>query len=102
MRIMTLAILGGVALGGCVAEVGDDRDDRYRGDGRYGRSEQPQYRSERVVDPVCGTYVDLRTPWRDDYQGQTYYFHDAECRNQFRSRPHAYVDSRDRYHREAR
>src|SRR5947209_2855825 len=97
MRIMTLAILGGIALGGCYAEVSDDRDDRYRGDGRYGRYEHPQYRAERVVDPVCGTYVDTQSPWREEYQGRTYYFHDAECRERFRHHPHAYLDSRGRY-----
>ncbi|WP_254984315.1 heavy metal translocating P-type ATPase [Rhodopseudomonas palustris] len=47
----------------------------------------------KVIDPVCGMTVDPATAkHRFDYQGQTYYFCAARCREKFAADPAAYLD----------
>jgi Cu2+-exporting ATPase len=42
-------------------------------------------------DPVCGMDVDPSTEYRTDYDGKTYYFCSARCRETFESNPRKYV-----------
>ena len=47
-----------------------------------------------AIDPVCGMSVDEAAPkgGTHDYQGQTYYFCSAYCREHFAATPQAYLD----------
>ncbi len=43
-------------------------------------------------DPVCGTEVTYETAQaRSEYNGQTYYFHSLDCKEQFDRDPAKYV-----------
>ncbi len=45
-----------------------------------------------VKDPVCGMTVDPATAkHRSDFEGQTYYFCGAGCRQKFTADPHKYL-----------
>lgn len=45
-----------------------------------------------VTDPVCGMDVDATTATlRTDYNGQTYYFCGATCKQKFDLRPEQYI-----------
>ncbi len=45
-----------------------------------------------VKDPVCGMDVDPKTAAsKSEYQGQTYYFCSAGCKNAFDKEPAKYV-----------
>ena len=82
MRLFAAALLACSALAGCIAEERDRSDP-------YART------SERYYDPVCGHEVYSSSKWRTDYDGRVFYFHDRDCRDRFRERPHAYLDGRD-------
>ena len=50
-------------------------------------------------DPVCGMTVDRRTPFRSEWNGQTFYFCSAGCKERFDAEPVRYLDpSRPREH----
>ena len=34
-------------------------------------------------DPVCGNVVDSNTPFKEDLEGQTYYFCSEDCQEEF-------------------
>jgi Cu+-exporting ATPase len=74
MRLYACALLFGLLLAGCV--VADNN---------------PPPRRPVAVDPVCGTTVDMSTPWRGRFRGQEYYFHSDYCRETFYYDPEAYV-----------
>ena len=43
-------------------------------------------------DPVCGMQVDERqAAGKSEYQGQTYYFCSARCKQQFDQNPQSYI-----------
>jgi uncharacterized protein len=54
-------------------------------------------------DPVCGMTVDrLKTPYRSEWGGKTYYFCSEGCKNRFDASPEQYLDpSRPREHAHA-
>ena len=44
-------------------------------------------------DPVCGMQVDeQRAAGKSEYQGETYYFWSASCKQQFDQNPERYTD----------
>lgn len=46
----------------------------------------------RYSDPVCGITIDANQPnLRYQYNGTTYFFHSADCLNQFRQSPDDYI-----------
>ena len=46
------------------------------------------------VCPVCEMNVDPQTAPQREYQGQTYYFCDADCRDEFEAAPERYTAPR--------
>ena len=82
MKFFAAALLAFSALSGCFYE---ERD----------RSDPHTHSGERYYDPVCGHEVYSDSRWRADYDGRAYYFHDRDCRDRFRERPHAYLDGKD-------
>ncbi|MGZ3411596.1 MAG: YHS domain-containing protein, partial [Xanthobacteraceae bacterium] len=53
--------------------------------------------SGQVIDPVCGMTVDPATAkHRADYQGQTYFFCSAACREKFIATPEKYLVHADK------
>jgi len=44
-----------------------------------------------LKDPVCGMEVDQSTEYKTDYNGKTYYFCSARCKETFESNPRKYV-----------
>lgn len=45
-----------------------------------------------VIDPVCLKQLDERQVSRkSEYRGQTYYFHDERCQQEFEGRPEDFV-----------
>jgi len=85
MRLFPAAFLLGTFLAGCVV-VDDDAP----------------HRRPVAVDPVCGTPVDLSTPWRGRFRGQEFYFHSDYCRESFYADPEAYIGdpyAREPHHR---
>ena len=44
-----------------------------------------------ATDPVCGMKVDEKTSEKTTYQGKTYYFCSAECKQDFNENPANYV-----------
>ena len=47
---------------------------------------------EMVKDPVCGMMIDEKTAaGKSEYQGQTYYFCAAVCKQRFDQNPQSYV-----------
>ena len=43
-------------------------------------------------DPVCGMQVDeQRAAGKSEYQGETYYFYSASCKQQFDQNPERYT-----------
>ncbi len=44
-----------------------------------------------MKDPVCGMEVDQTTEYKTDYNGKTYYFCSAECKETFESNPRKYA-----------
>ena len=87
MKTLALAVLASLPLAGCY--VDEDHGRRHEARAEF-------------VDPVCGVAVSSDSPWRTDYEGRTYYFHDRECRERFREHPQGYAGDRDRHEREAR
>jgi len=85
MKAVAAALLACLALSGCFYEETDHR-------------EVHSTRADRYYDPVCDVEVYHDSPWRADYDGHVYYFHDRDCRDRFRERPHAYLNSRDHRH----
>jgi len=50
-------------------------------------------------DPVCGMRVDRKTPFRSEWNGQTFYFCSAGCKERFDAEPERYLaPSRPREH----
>ena len=49
-----------------------------------------------IIDPVCGTSVEIRLAERCEYNGQSYYFHSVECRQQFDATPERFTMALDR------
>jgi len=50
-------------------------------------------------DPVCGMRVDRNTPFRNEWNGRTFYFCSAGCKERFDTEPERYLDpSRPREH----
>jgi Cu+-exporting ATPase len=48
--------------------------------------------SKRVADPVCGMEIDGGAPsFKEELEGQTFYFCSAACREEFRRDPAQYV-----------
>ncbi len=48
--------------------------------------------SKRVADPVCGMEVDVGAPsFKEERDGQTFYFCSAACRDEFCRNPAQYV-----------
>ncbi len=48
-------------------------------------------------DPVCGMEVTYETAQaRSEYNGQTYYFHSLDCKEQFDRDPEKYVTQEER------
>ena len=45
-----------------------------------------------LKDPVCGMDVDPSTEHKTDYDGKTYYFCSAHCREAFESNPRKYAE----------
>jgi YHS domain-containing protein len=43
------------------------------------------------MDTVCGMQVDEEDALTADYEGQTYYFHSEECREEFLEAPEDYM-----------
>lgn len=43
------------------------------------------------MDPVCGMQIDEEDALTADFDGQTYYFHSDECREEFLEAPEDYV-----------
>jgi Cu+-exporting ATPase len=51
-----------------------------------------QGRTPMVKDPVCGMMIDEKTAvGKSEYQGQTYYFCAAVCKQRFDQSPQTYV-----------
>ena len=49
-----------------------------------------------AIDPVCGMEVDDRTAKdRSNFDGKTFYFCSADCREEFDESPEEYVGDRD-------
>ncbi len=47
-----------------------------------------------VRDPVCGMMVDpQQTPWREPFEGKTYFFCNPRCAGKFRAHPAHYVEA---------
>jgi YHS domain-containing protein len=44
-----------------------------------------------ATDPVCGMKVDEATSEKTTYQGKTYYFCSAECKQDFNADPAKYI-----------
>jgi YHS domain-containing protein len=52
-------------------------------------------------DPICGMMVDEKTAkFKSDYQGKTYYFCAASCKNTFDKNPAKYAKSTSSGHDE--
>jgi Cu+-exporting ATPase len=52
----------------------------------------PRKEHDMAIDPVCGMSVEERTaPAKADYQGKSYYFCSAECKEKFQQHPERYV-----------
>ncbi|MHB1134244.1 MAG: YHS domain-containing protein [Chloroflexota bacterium] len=46
-----------------------------------------------AIDPVCGVAVDENDPpAQTEYHGQTYYFHNLDCKMIFDANPKEYAD----------
>ena len=72
---------------------GDGRPGRDPGDHTHaGRGMAAPSAADLVKDPVCGMDVDPHTAeHRADYQGRTYYFCSARCRERFEAEPRKYL-----------
>jgi len=57
----------------------------------FGKSRQQNQNissgSSQLIDPVCGMTVDSGSPFRAQYQGQSYVFCSEDCKRQFDSDP---------------
>jgi YHS domain-containing protein len=59
------------------------------GNGRWGAAGKED---EMVKDPVCGMMIDEKTAaGKSEYQGETYYFCAAVCKQRFDQNPQSYV-----------
>jgi YHS domain-containing protein len=45
----------------------------------------------KAIDPVCGMEVDTNTPFKASYQGETFYFHNQQDKDEFQDRPETYA-----------
>jgi YHS domain-containing protein len=54
----------------------------------------------KFKDPVCGMEVTYETAQaRSEYEGETYYFHSLDCKEQFDQEPERYIRNEQETHR---
>jgi YHS domain-containing protein len=85
-------LVGGLV--GCWSDERDDRDER----GMYRDEDTPISRggphddwTRLQEDYVCGRTVNPKEAVAEDYDDQTYYFHNEECAKKFKENPHAFL-----------
>lgn len=73
---------------GCGSHVMGHRHGGARTDGQASPD-----RPEKETDPVCGMTVDTATAKTSVYQGRTYYFCSAQCRDRFEASPATFLNA---------
>ena len=94
MKTTLAAILAMVGMIGCSSKEWDEQ--AMQGDETQMSRGGPRDDSTRLQeDPVCGRTVNPKTSAHEEYDDQTFYFHDEECAQKFRDNPHAYLPGGD-------